>query len=283
LLKVINIRVGGMVPFHTLVTWKTENSFDDPLDFDMRMMRSESQGGPFEYVSQPFVDKYQYIDGIADLETRAHRLLWYQIEVTERKTGTKAVYGPAGLSAPPDLQAMEMRRQAMLIYQTVAGRRCWLFPVRTFGQRCKNCYDPVTDQPVKTRCLTCYDTTWTRGYMDPIEVWVQFEPTPKQMASNLIRVEKMQGQKALCGYYPEIKPLDMLVEPENRRWIVQNVVSPERLRSPVRQQLTLDEIELGHVNYEVPLNVADLLQQDNANPWLFHPSRSLGLGIPWSS
>ncbi len=283
MLKVINIRVGSVTTFHTLVTWKIENTFDDPLDYDMRVMRSESQGGPFDYVSQPFVDKYQFVDSIADLETRAHRLLWYMIEVTERKSGLKEVYGPAGLTGAADPIATEMRRQAMLILQQAAGRRCWLFPVRTFGKRCPECYDPVTDQQTKTRCKVCYDTTWVRGYLDPIEVWVQFEPTPKQMASNQIRVEKMQNQKAMCGYYPEIKPLDMLVEAENRRWLVQTLIAPERLRAPVRQLLTLDEIELGHINYEVPVKFDELLQQDNANPWLFHPSRTLGLGIPWSS
>lgn len=282
MLKITNIRVGGMVPFHTIVTWKVENTFEDVLDYDMRVLRSESQGGPFDYVSAIFTDKYQFIDGISDVETRAHRLLWYKIEVTHRKSGNTVFYGPAGITGAPDPIATEMRRQAMLILQQVSGRRCWLFPVRTFGSRCPSCYDPVTDQAVKTRCLDCYDTTWTRGYLDPIEVWVQFDPTPKQMTNNLIRVEKMQDQRALAGYYPEIKPLDMLVESENRRWMVRSVLSPERLRAPVRQQLVLDEIELGHISYEVPVDYDDLLQQDNANPWLFHPSRTLGLGIPWT-
>ena len=171
----------------------------------------------------------------------------------------------------------------MLLYKQVQGTRCWLFPVRTFGQRCKECYDSTTGQQFKTRCPECYDTTWARGYLDPIEVWVKFEPTPRYQTSNLIRVEKMQDQVAFMGHYPEVKPLDMLVESTNVRWLIRKINTSERFRTIVRQTLIMDEIEQGHINYAVPVNVDDLSTTDPFNPFFLHPHRSLGLGIPWDS
>ena len=284
MLKIVHIKVHALTPTHYRVDWEIEPTFEDPLDYTFRVMRSEAASGPYEYISEPFEDKYFFIDSTVDMLTRICRSFSYKIEVTSKKDPTQVeVFGPTDPSPPPDPIATEMRRQAMLIYKTVAGRRCWLFPVRTFGQRCPECWDRVTKRPIKTRCPTCYDTTWARGYMNPMEVWVQFEPTPKQMLNNQIRVEKMQDQVAHLGYYPEVKPLDMLVEPEGTRWIVTRVQGAERLRAKVRQTVVMDELEAGHIGYDVPVNYSDILSDDFCNPFLMRPQRSLGQGVQWGS
>jgi hypothetical protein len=282
MLKIINLRVGAMTATHMHVTWEVEPTWEDVLDYDLYVQRSESPEGPFDQVSDKMVDKYEFFDATSEVETRGHRLWYYRLRLVRRSTGEESHTGPSSYSAKPDHVATELRRQAMLLYKLTQGRRCWLFPVRMFGQRCKHCYDPVTNRKFKTECPQCYDTTWSRGYLDPIEVWVKFEPTPKHMENNMIRVEKMQDQVAYMGHYPEVKPLDMLVEPENCRWLVRRTQPTERLRAIVRQTLVMDEIEVGHINYQVPVNYEQLMHEDHFNPWLAHPSRTLGEGVPWS-
>lgn len=272
-----------MTPTYLRVSWELAQTFEDVLDYDLYVQRSESPEGPFDEIGQRMVDRYEFIDCAIDTETRATRLWYYRIRIVNRKTGETDYTEPHQQANRPELIAMELRRQAMLLYKQVHGTRCWLFPVRTFGQRCKSCFDASTGQQFKTRCPECYDTTWARGYLDPIEVWVQFEPTPRYQASNLIRAEKMQDQVAFMGHYPEVKPLDLLVEAGNTRWLVRQIKTAERFRAVVRQTLVMDEIEQGHINYEVPVNFDELAHSDPFNPFFFHPHRSLGLGIPWGS
>jgi hypothetical protein len=277
-----NIRVRSLTPRHLEVSWEVTSPFEDALDYTIRVMRSESEEGPYDYVSDAFEDKYLYIDSRVDLETRQHRRWYYKLEVTRKSSRAVALYGPSDRAPRADLVATELRRQAQLRFQKVAGRQCWLFPIRTFGQRCPTCYDRVTQDSQRTNCPTCYNTTYARGFHTPIEVWMQFEPTAvKADAAGGVRREANTSALAHMGYYPRVKKGDLLVEPENRRWIVDTVGNGERLRAIVRQDVYLMEIELGDVRFEVPVNYAALHTSDFANPFFFQPRMSPGEKVKW--
>lgn len=283
MILVRNIRVRSLDTGRLYISWEIGNTFEDVLDYDFRIQRSESPEGPWDTLTETFVDKYQFVDNRVDVMTRKHRQWFYRIEAVNRRTSESALFGPSHRSPRPDLIAIEQRRQAALMLRTVMGRRAWLFPVRTFGQQCTSCYDPVTHQRAGAQCRECYGTTFSRGYMDPIEVWVQFEPTPKtSVTTDSERTEETPIARAHVAYYPEVKPNDLLVEAENRRWEVASVEAPERLRAPVRQDLTLTELNAGDPAFDVPLDVQDLLTSDFANPFNFRPSRDVEGRVPWT-
>lgn len=282
MLQIANIRVRSLTPRHLEVSWEVALTFEDVLDYSLRIMRSESSEGPYDYVSEAFEDKYLYIDSRVDLETRQHRRWYYKIEVTKKSDSATALYGPSDRAPKADDLATEMRRQAQLKFQRAAGRKCWLFPIRTFGQRCPTCFDKVTGTSQLTNCPTCYNTLFARGYNTPIEVWVQFEPTAlKETAAGGVRREASIGAVAHIGYYPRVKHGDMLVEPENRRWIIDTVGYHERLRAVLWQDIFLMECELGDVHYEVPVNFSGLHTDDFANPYFFNRKTSLGDAVRW--
>ena len=53
--------------------------------------------------------------------------------------------------------------------------------------------------------------------------------------------------------FPPISPRDIIVESENRRWRVVNVVTTQRLRAVVHQELQLHEIARSDIEYSLPL------------------------------
>ena len=55
--------------------------------------------------------------------------------------------------------------------------------------------------------------------------------------------------------FPPVKPRDILVESENRRWRVEVVANTQRLRAGLHQELTISEIARGETEFELPLNV----------------------------
>lgn len=281
MIRVTNIRVRSLTPHNLQVAWEVENTSEDLLDYDFRIQRSESAEGPFTYVTDAFCDKYQFVDSIVDVETRSNRVWYYRVEATRRSTGYSEVFGPSSREPAPDNIALELQRQANQMYQLISGRRCWLFPLRTFGQRCR-CFDPEFGSTTKSQCRDCYGTGFARGYLDPIEVYVQFDPTPTSVTTGLARTETMKGQTAHLGSYPDVLPGALLVEPENIRWIVRSATGPERYRARTRQDLVLDEVPLGAIEYQVPLNLDDLMSQEFGNPFMFAPITSLGEDIPWS-
>lgn len=237
--------------------WEIEDFFDDNiLAYDFYVLRSESTGGPWDVLAGPFQDQYQYRDVSPSL-LHKWRTLYYKLRVVSRDTGATVEFGPTGQLGEPDLIALEIIRQEDVLFREYVGRRCWIYPVRTFGAKC-TCFDRRTGRRTRSNCLTCYDTGYLGGFMSPIECFVQFDPDAKSAQGTPYGESQIRNSAARLISFPLVKPKDILVESENRRWRVATVAQTERLRARVHQELTLHELPKGDVEYKLPINIGDL-------------------------
>lgn len=254
------------------LTWELADTSEDVLDYTFQVQRSESPSGPFDNLSVAFKDKYSYIDNTLRSGHR-WRKYYYQLLVTNVPSGSQQTFGGAdGLSVTnvpdPDLIALELRRHMQLLFREFAGRRCWVLPARTFGQRC-SCWNPTLRKRTRSGCQLCYDTGFVRGYLHPIESWVQMDPSPKSEQNTNVGAQQQVNTTARLAYYPPLKPRDVLVEPENRRWRVVQVNQTEQGRAAVHQEVQLHEVPPKDIEFAIPLN----LQEALADLWL-NPSRN---------
>lgn len=259
-----NLLVRGFSLDFLEVTWEIEDTTLDPHDFQLEIFRSESPMGPWDQVAGPFEDRYRFVDNRVNLLDR-WRQLYYKIVSTEKvDTANVAESDAFTFHAKPDLIAAEIQRLERLVWEEFAGRRCFIFPVRTFGYRCPHCYDGPgkgkghTSQRTRSHCLTCYGTSFVRGYFDPIEIFIQVDPSPKANQVLPIAERQQVDTSARLPNFPLVKPRDIIVETENRRWRVVRVTPTERLRSVVHQELVLHEIAKGDVEFQLPIHVEDL-------------------------
>lgn len=241
------------------VTWEIENTTLDPHDFQMHILRSESPMGPWDEVAGPFEDRYRFVDSRVNLLHR-WRQIYYKIRSVQKADTANVVESDAfTFHAEPDLIAQEIQRLERLVWEEFAGRRCFIFPVRTFGQRCPHCYDGPekgkghTSQRRRMNCHTCYDTSFARGYFDPIEIFMQIDPSPKSVQQLPITERQQVDTLARLPNFPLVKPRDIIVEAENRRWRVVKVSTTERLRHVVHQELQLHELAKGDIEFQLPI------------------------------
>jgi hypothetical protein len=239
------------------VYWEIEDTGEDAWDYTFTVERSESPMGPFDQVSEAFSDKYAYRDVIVNLFNK-WRKFYYRIKIIKKDDSTTEYSEVATQEAKPDLNAQEIRRLEMLAFREHIGRKVWLFPRRTFGQRCPDCYDSRGAARRKGACPTCFATTYVRGYLDPIVTYLQIDPSPKHNELIQVGVTQQQNTTGRLPYFPPIRPKDILVEVENRRWRVERVSMTERLRAVVHHEVVLHEIPTGDVEYTIPVNLDDL-------------------------
>lgn len=240
------------------ISWSLASTGEDVLDYDFQVLRSESPEGTFQPVSERFTDRYLFHDGgVASF--MSNRSIYYRIAVIHRASGERVDYGPYTNEPEPDLMAAEMRRNLQLLYQEYSGRLCWVLPIRTFGQHCRSCYDPVMKKQIRSRCGVCFDTGFARGYHRPIESYIQIEPNAKgvQPTSNGTII---QSNTTANMVYPTVKPNDVIVEGENRRWQIITVAQTEHVRAGVLQALTLREIDRNDIEYRIPLKLDTALR-----------------------
>lgn len=258
MLQVKDLKVRSLdLDFHEL-SWALADTTEDVLDYSFQVLRSESASGPFDVLTPPFLDRYLFVDNAIQTGHR-WRKYFYLLRVEHLQSGDKKDFGPVSKEPDPDLLAMELRRHMMLLFREFAGRRCWVLPVRTFGQRC-DCWNATLQQRRRSGCVACYDTSFVRGYLSPIETWMQIDPSPKSEQTTNTGPQQQSNTTARTPYFPEIKPRDVIVEGENRRWRVVQVSQTEQVRAAVHQELQLHEIPPKDVEFAIPLKMEEALR-----------------------
>jgi hypothetical protein len=266
-IAVADLRVRSLeIDFHE-VTWKLAPTSEDVLDYTFQVLRSESPEGPYDNLTPPVDDRYIFIDNTLEVANR-WRKYYYKIRIAQKSTGDCSDSDPVSREADPDIITQELRRHMVLLFREFAGRRCWILPARTFGQRCQ-CWNASLQKRTRSGCELCYDTGFVRGYMAPIETWLQIDPSAKANQHTNVGKQQQQNTTARFGYYPQVKPDDLIIEPENRRWKVVSVTSTEKGRAPIHQEVQLHEVPPRDIEFKVPLNLSVALQ----NLWL-SPSRN---------
>ncbi len=248
---------------HIDLFWEVESyarSSDIITAYDFYVLRSESPEGPFDVLAGPFQDQYVFRDFSPNL-IHKWRKLYYKLRIVHRPTQEEQIVGSASLIAEPDLIALEVQRQEDVLFRQFVGRRCWLFPVRTFGEKC-TCFDRTLNRPTRSNCLMCFDTGYIGGYLRPIEFYLQFDPDAKNPSPTAIIGETQpRNTSARAISFPPIKPKDVIIEAENDRWKVVTATGTERLRHIVHQELTLHMVPKGDIEYKLPINLGDLANQ----------------------
>jgi hypothetical protein len=266
-LNVIEFRCRSLDVDYNELSWKLDDTSEDVLDYTFQVQRSESPSGPFENVSVPFQDIYTFVDNVL-VGGHRWRKYFYQLLITRVPTGDTATFGPVTKDPDADLIALELRRHMQLLFREFAGRRCWVLPARTFGQRC-TCWNPVLRTKRQSGCRLCFDTSFVRGYLSPIESWMQFDPSAKSEQNTNVGAQQQSNTTARLVWYPPLKPRDLVVEPENRRWRVVQVNQTEQGRAVVHQEVQLHEVPPKDIEFLVPIN----LDQPLKTLWL-NPSRN---------
>lgn len=224
------------------------------FDYEFFVLRSQAALGPYDIISPALKDQYHFRD-VKVSRLHKWRQWFYKLKVVNKKTGEEVEQGPASDVEPePDIIAAEIIRQEDVLFRKFVGRRCWLFPVRTFGPRC-TCYDATLQRATRSSHLPCFGTGWLGGYMRPVEIFLQLDPTSKQSAIQQIGEMQPVNTSARMSSFPPVSPRDIIIESENRRWRVVNVSQTQRLRAAVHQELTLHEVPRSDVEYSIPLNV----------------------------
>lgn len=264
LIELQDLRVRSLdIDFNEL-SWTLAETSEDVLDYTFQVQRSESPSGPFESLSPPVSDQYSFVDNTHHTGHR-WRKYFYQVRVVQVPTGESKCFGPVSKDPDADLIALELRRHMQLLFREFAGRRCWVVPARTFGQRC-SCWNPKLRQRTRSGCQLCFDTGFVRGYLSPIESWVQMDPSPKTEQNTNVGPQQQSNTTARLAWYPPLKPRDVLIEPENRRWRVVQVNQTEQGRASVHQEVQLHEVPPKDIEFAIPLNLDCALKDLWLNP-----------------
>jgi hypothetical protein len=261
MLEVTNIRVRSFDLSYLDIYWDIAPSFEDILNYEFTVEKSENEFGPYRDVHNPVVNSFHIRDNTVKGQHSFYHKLWYRVRVRNRESKEEKFWpevGGAKLAARPDLAALEMARINNLKLKEFSGRKIWVFPKKTSGQRCPICFDEVSQRRLRSSCLSCFDTGWVGGFNAPVEVFAMVI-TPNETTTHAPFGDiQTENTSILLGNYPEVFEGDIIVEAENIRWRVgSNIGKIKKSRALVRQQAPIHRVPKSDIEYSIPINLLE--------------------------
>ncbi len=236
------------------IFWEIEDitKDDDIYAYEFTLSKCESPVGPYDVVFGPFQNLFTFRDSIHP-ENHKNRSIYYKLKIVDRRTNEEKEYGPTSQLPEPDLIALEIIRQEDVLFRGHIGRKCYLFPRKTFGARCV-CFNQVLQRQEVGNCKTCFGVGYIGGFNTPISFYAQVDPNSRelQLTPNINHTVNVTTLRTIS--YPPIQVGDVIVDSENHRWISVGVRVTQRLKYDVHQEVTIKEVLRGDITYLLPVN-----------------------------
>lgn len=259
MIKVTSILVRSYDLDHLDVFWMLNEQLEERIEeYDFYILRSvDGAAGPYKVISGPLYNTFLFRDSNVQRLSK-WREYYYKIRAVHRASNREEEFGPEWVQAPPDRLAIEIRRREDKLFREFGGREVFLFPRLTFGQRCRHCWDTgsrdnTIGRSTQQNCGSCFDVSFVGGFAAPMIVFMQIDPSPKQPQRTDLKEHQFVRTTARCTYFPPIRPKDMIVEAENKRWLVEKVSFTEKHRAVIRQELELTQYGKDDIKHTVPI------------------------------
>lgn len=272
-----NIRVFTLDRDSLTVSWDIENTTESLSNYSIYVLRSQSEAGPFEIVSPAIAASSA--DSFRDTGVNLYskfRSYFYRVRV-KLSAGEKDEFtdfgsspiqdaiagksvGSVSLGALPDLEALEAIRRFDLAAKEYIGRKIIVLTRRTTGTRCSDCWDSLKRRKTRSDCKTCFSTGVVGGYYSPKQTYAVKPPI--QIASQLSSLFELEVTDCVMwiSSTPRVKPRDLVIDADGKRWRVVAIRRSEKLWSLTRQTVQLREISKDQVDYDVPISSWDVSQ-----------------------
>jgi len=257
MISIINERVVSFSIDYLDVYWEVKTTTEDIQDYSFYVERSEAEAGPWDPISGPLIDTFYYRDSNIPAISN-NRTLFYRIKAVHNVSKDTVYSSIVDRVGKPDSYASEIIKLENVMFSELVGVRAWVFPRKTFGQRCPDCWDDVLQKRTSDSCRTCWRTGFSGGYHNPIQVWCQIDNPPEETEY----VSPMKDDHRHVNYFnirmgpsPDVKPMDLIVDHLNRRMRVFSVGGTARFGVTVRQEIKCVQIQKGSIEDAIPLAI----------------------------
>jgi hypothetical protein len=216
--------------------------------------RSGSPEGPWEKINTDPITGIYYTDDLAQLFSMT-RDIYYRVKAFA--PGVEIYSDPRSLRGT-------MERRQWLIWRKINhdeeimlkkfnGVPLKVFKRKHFGERCVECFDPVTKMTIRKKCSVCKGTSWIQGYYEGIDTWGHIKPlsvrTDDTAAGSIIDVGTTN---CMLLNFPVVFKDDIIKEVRtNIRWRVVSKQPTELTRATVHQDIVLSRVPRDQIEYNL--------------------------------
>lgn len=265
--KITITRTIPLYPNGVFFQWAVSSAESGLFVFDV--FRSASPNGPWDVLSTGATNVYNYVDrwplSNPNLQTQVinqlslTRSIYYRVDVTPPSGSGNKVTAISdvepGLSHSMRMRKRKMLRDEAFSYRKLNGTELVVLKRKRWGARCPVCYDAVSRSATRADCTTCFGTTFTGGYYDPIITMGRRTVLQKTTALAVEGKSNINvGQMWLLDA-PYVEPDDILVAlRDNRRFLINKINNTELQTVTVHQKVDMTELVRSSIEYRIPVD-----------------------------
>lgn len=151
-----------------------------------------------------------------------------------------------------ELRSIEIQRREYWLLSRFVGIKSYLFRRKTYGQRCKTCWNAALEKVMDDHCPNCLGTSFEGGYFNPAPLYLQYDASPNSLVKTYFGDYEPDQIGAWTISIPYIRPDDIIVRTGD--WNIYKVsqLTPTELQgNPVRQIMVLTNLSRGDVESQL--------------------------------
>lgn len=258
-----------MFPTAVFVQWDVDS--DESGSFFVDIARAQGPNGPWESIATGLRDAYNFVDDQFNLPPAdpknagregvnlfsLARAIYYQVTVTppSGSAGT-FVSEPTPVEPGLDRRTRLFKRKILhdqaVGYKNLNGIPLIVLKRRRWGDRCPQCYDPVTKEATLEHCPVCYGTTFVGGYWAPTLIRGRREAATVETNISAHGDSDVRLADFNILDYPLVEYKDIVVDlVRNDRYQVQRVHHTELKSVTVHQKMTASLLGRNAIEYKL--------------------------------
>jgi hypothetical protein len=263
-MKPVITSVVNVYPEFAHIQWTVEDP--NGLAGNIQVLRSTSSEGPFEEMATLPPSSFFYRDLDPGAKDGFSHKLFYMVRVESNKTPGEYVFSDPYMFNDRNIYLTNPHRERLvrvarknlrITLERLNGTPFLLLKRKLFGEKCKTCYNPLTQDVMLSRCGECFGTTNLGGYCDPIRVWVKLDP---ESISQTFGIGGSASSNVIGGVmldYPKVDSGDILVDCyKNTRYSIVKVNNTTSSGVLVHQEIQLSELTRFDIAYSIPVSLS---------------------------
>lgn len=246
----VRCRVKPQDTKHVLLEWSVDAT---TTAVELQIFRSESRFGPYDPITPKILIKSTstYLDTLPS--SHLTRRWYYKLRIFAGMSHEDFPKNDGFSTEPRDDKIANYMAKQHVLFLKIHGRIMTYFPVRTSGERCLECYDEDTAKKIKQSCRACWDTTFARGFLQPVQIPAMLYDVGENLSSVKAAGTEIRPQLVELPWFVDPKPGDVIVASGRERFQLREPIQPIYKRGVVVYwNAQCYRVPLSSVLYELP-------------------------------
>jgi len=237
-------------------------------DIIFTLERAGSPTGPFDVIltnltGYYFFDKFRTVPEPPLGATRENlnflslvRTIYYKITATASTGAVAFSINGVKTALPPRQERLERKiKRDLAVGFKFNGTSAYILKRKHWGVRCRKCFDVLTKKVTNSKCPVCFGTGFEGGYETPVLITGRFTAPNSNTDMTPQGLSDTTKMRFICADYPDIDPLDVIVDKyRNHRFIVQQQSETELRRNTIHQSMVISFLSTDSAEYQIPVN-----------------------------